>query len=48
MIFNIILIVFQKNYRFIFVSLYIFQIVGDEIKKDRIRVQIKELLNIDI
>lgn len=48
MIFNIILIVFQKNYRFLFVSLYLFQIVGDEIKKDKIRVQIKELLNIDI
>ena len=48
MIFNIILIVFQKNYRFLFVSFYIFQIVGDEIKKDRIRMQIKEILNLDI
>lgn len=48
MIFNIILIVFQKNYRFLFVSFYIFQIVGDEIKKDKIRLRIKELLNIEI
>lgn len=48
MIFNIILIVFQKNYRFLFVSFYIFQIVGDEIKQDKIRIQLKEILNLDI
>jgi len=48
MIINIVLLVFQKNYRFLFVSFYIIQLAGEEIKKDKIRIQMKELLNLDI
>ena len=45
---NIVLIIYLKSYRFIFVSLYIFQIASDELKKDKIRSQISTLLNIEI
>ena len=47
-IINIILVVYLKNYKFIFVSIYIFQIAGEEIKKDKIRTQIVSTLNIEI
>lgn len=47
-IINIILVIYLKNYNFLFVSLYIFQIAGEEIKKDKIRTQIVRALNIEI
>ena len=47
-IINIVLVIFLKNYQFIFVSLYIFQIAEEEVKKDKIRKQINNLLNVEI
>lgn len=47
-IINITLVVILKNYRFLFVSLYIFQIASEEIKKDKIRENLTKLLNIEI
>ena len=48
MIVNVILIVFLKNYNFIFFTFYIFQMAGDEIKKDKLRAQLSSILNIEI
>ncbi len=45
-IINLILIVFLKNYKFIFVSIYIIQLAGDEIKNDKIKEKIREILNV--
>lgn len=42
-ILNIIFIVFMKNYRFIFVSIYIIQIAEEEIKKDKFKNRIKNI-----
>lgn len=42
-ILNIIIIVFLKNYNFIFVSLYIFQIAEEEIKKDKLKNKIRSI-----
>lgn len=47
-ILNIISLVFLKKYRFLFVSLYIFQMLGEEIKNDRIRIKMKEIFNLEI
>lgn len=42
-IINIIFVVFFKNYRFIFVCLYIIQIAEEEIKKDKFKSRIKNI-----
>lgn len=47
-ILNIIVVIIMKNYHFIIVSMYLFQIAGEEIKKDKIRQNINSILNIEI
>lgn len=42
---NLVLIVFLKNYQFIFVSIYVIQLAGDEIKKDKIKEKVWKILN---
>ena len=47
-ILNIVLIVFLKNYNFIFFSMYILQMACEEIKKDKVKEDIIKMLNVDI
>lgn len=47
LIVNIILIIYLKRYQFLFVTCYIFQMAGEEMKKDKIRMKMKEILNLD-
>lgn len=47
-IFSVIQIVFLRNYFMIFSMLYLFQMVKEELKKDRIRRMVKALLNLEI
>ena len=44
-ILNLVLIVFLRNYNFIFVSIYVIQLAGDEIKKDKIKEKVWKILN---
>lgn len=48
LIFNIIQIIYLKNYSILFSSLYILQMVNEEIKKDKVRSAMKSLFNIEI
>lgn len=44
---NIIFFIYLKRYQFLFVTLYIFQMAGEEMKKDKIRMKLKEILNLE-
>lgn len=46
LILNIFMIIFLKNYRFLFVSLYIIQVSSEEIKKEQIRATIQKYLEL--
>lgn len=48
LIINIIMIIYLKRYQFIFVTLYLFQMVEEELKKDRVRMKMKEILNLEV
>ena len=47
-ILNIWLVIYQKKYQFLFVTIYIIQVAGEELKKDKIRKKVKEILNVEI
>ena len=44
LIINIISIIFLKNFKFIFFSMYIIQMAGEEVKKDKLKLEIKKIL----
>ena len=42
------MIIYLKNYTFLIVSSYVLHLMKEEIQKDKIRNQLKEILNLDI